>query len=75
LYPKRIALLRGNHESRQLTSYFNFKDECINKYDESIYDKFIESFDTLPLGCILNNKFLAIHAGISPELQTVNIIT
>ena len=58
-----------------MTSYFNFKEECINKYDESIYDKFIESFDTLPLGCILNNKFLAIHAGISPELQTVNIIT
>ena len=66
-----MILLRGNHESRQLTSFFNFKDECINKYDEEVYDIFIQSFDALPIGCILNNKFLAIHAGISPEMQTV----
>ena len=27
-YTKQIWMLRGNHECRQMTSFFNFRDEC-----------------------------------------------
>mmetsp|Transcript_34354 Transcript_34354/g.55284 ORF Transcript_34354/g.55284 Transcript_34354/m.55284 type:complete len:113 (+) Transcript_34354:471-809(+) len=31
-----FRMLRGNHECRQLTAHFNFKDECMNKYEVKI---------------------------------------
>ena len=31
----------------------------------------MESFDNLPLACIVNNKFFSVHGGISPNLVTV----
>ncbi|CAD8099262.1 unnamed protein product [Paramecium sonneborni] len=70
-YPRTIYMLRGNHECRQLTSFFNFMDECKYKYDQELYDVFMDSFDNLPLACIINNQFIALHGGISPELRNV----
>jgi serine/threonine-protein phosphatase 2B catalytic subunit len=66
-------MLRGNHECRQLTSFFNFKQECEVKYDIEIYERIMESFDALPLSCLINEKFVALHGGISPEIDTVRI--
>ena len=41
------------------------------KYDQEVYDLVMESFDALPLSCLVNGKFLALHGGISPSLKTV----
>ncbi len=67
-FPNEVIMLRGNHECRQMTQYFNFRAECLLKYDGETYDLFMESFDALPIACIVNNKFLALHGGISPNL-------
>lgn len=34
----------------------------------------MESFDLMPLSCIVNGKFLALHGGISPEMRTLKDI-
>lgn len=44
----------------------------MSKYDEDTYDLFMDTFDSLPIGCLVNNKFLAIHGGISPDLKTLD---
>ena len=74
-YKTTILMLRGNHECRQMTSFFNFKQECEIKYDLEVYDKIMETFDCLRISCLINEKFIAIHGGISPDIDKVLDIT
>lgn len=71
-YPKSVWLLRGNHECRQMTAFFNFRDECEYKYDLTVYYAFMEFFDTLPVSAVIDNKFLCLHGGLSPDLELLN---
>ena len=68
-YPNTVFLLRGNHECRQMTMHHDFYQECIRKYDQEIYELLMDAFDKLPLACIVNGQFLAVHGGISPGIE------
>jgi len=70
-FKNTIVMLRGNHECRQMTTNFNFKKECEVKYDSEIYNLFMETFDCLPLSCSVNEKFISLHGGLSPDLKKI----
>ena len=74
LYPDSIYLLRGNHESRSLTNFYGFEEEVKEKYNENIYEYFIEMFYELPLCAIVGQRIFCVHGGISPSLFTLDIL-
>jgi len=74
-YPSRIILLRGNHESRQITQVYGFYDECLRKFgSEDVWRHCMNVFDNLPLGALVGGKVLCLHAGLSPSLDKIDQI-
>ena len=52
-YPKRVFLLRGNHESRLMSAHFNFREEVLAKYDSEVFTAISEVFENLPLASLV----------------------
>lgn len=69
-YRDRITILRGNHESRQVTQVYGFYDECIKKYgNANVWKIFTDLFDFLPLTALVEGKIFCMHGGLSPSID------
>ena len=74
-YPAHITILRGNHETRQISTVYGFFDENMRKYGNSNAWKYcMDVFDHLGLGAVVEGKIFCVHGGLSPDIKTLDQI-
>jgi serine/threonine-protein phosphatase 5 len=70
--PECIYLCRGNHETKNMNKIYGFEGEVKAKYDDQIFQLFLEVFEWLPLAAVIESKIFVTHGGI-PTDPTVKL--
>lgn len=73
-YKDNFFMLRGNHESANITKMYGFYDECKRRSSSKVWKLFIDVFNTLPIAAVIQDKIFCVHGGISPHLKYLDQI-
>jgi diadenosine tetraphosphatase ApaH/serine/threonine PP2A family protein phosphatase len=74
LYPNKVFLLRGNHETRDVNGWedhyveksflYQCKDRFGKHIGEDVWEQCNRVFDRLPLSCVIDKEIFCVHGGI-----------
>ncbi|KJH52913.1 phosphoprotein phosphatase 1 domain protein [Dictyocaulus viviparus] len=78
-FPRKVYLLRGNHELLNINRVYGFNAEIRQRYrnlaeSKALYDHFNEVFAQMPLAALVSGRILCMHGGLSPSLNSLDDI-
>lgn len=64
-FPDRVFLLRGNHETVSMNSFFGYRPQVDESYgtESGMFDTMTSLFATMPLCCLINKEIFCTHGG------------
>ncbi|MFX1294305.1 MAG: metallophosphoesterase [Promethearchaeota archaeon] len=71
-HPKRVILLRGNHEEEQMNNFYGFRNVLSLKFgkdSDNIFAQFQQTFAQLPLCVLTWNRVFGVHGGIPISMK------
>ena len=71
-FPNNFFMLRGNHECAMINRVYGFFDDCKRRYNIKLWKGFTDIFNCLPLGAVIDDRIFCVHAGLSPNLSTLD---
>ncbi|PIO71753.1 Ser/Thr phosphatase family protein [Teladorsagia circumcincta] len=68
-FPRKVYLLRGNHELSNINRVYGFNAEIRQRYrnlteSKALYDHFNEVFAQMPLAALVAGRILCMHGGM-----------
>jgi len=73
--PTTTILLRGNHETLTMNTYYGFLDVVVRKHSLKTYKAILKAFTEMPYALLISNKVLCVHGGLPKGLDNVNQIS
>ena len=74
LYPENFYMIRGNHETEAINYHYGFYKECMERYDHELWNRINRCFDWMPIAALVADRIFCVHAGLSPQLKTIEQI-
>ncbi|CAI2350478.1 unnamed protein product [Caenorhabditis sp. 36 PRJEB53466] len=73
-HPRKMFLLRGNHEIPEVNKVYGFYSECETKYGAGLWWDFQSVFNRIPMAGLVSKRVLCVHGGLSPFLRSLDDI-